>query len=152
MPLTVRQATPDDLGVVVEFNCRLAEETEGKTLNRDILTPGVMSALQDPRTKGPYFLAIDDGETVGQLGVTFEWSDWRNGWYWWIQSVYVRVDARRRGIFRTLYQHVHSAALADPQVIGLRLYVERENHRAQETYRNLGMTPSGYLLFERYPL
>jgi GNAT superfamily N-acetyltransferase len=152
MPLTVRQATPDDLAVVVDFNCRLAEETEGKTLNRDIIIPGVMAALQDPRTKGPYFLAIDDDEVVGQLGVTFEWSDWRNGWYWWIQSVYVRADSRRRGIFRTLYQHVHSAALTDPQVIGLRLYVERENRHAQETYRNLGMTPSDYLLFERYPL
>jgi ribosomal protein S18 acetylase RimI-like enzyme len=152
MPLTVRPATPDDLAIVVEFNCRLAEETEGKTLNREILVPGVTAALSDPQTKGPYFLALDNGEVVGQLGVTFEWSDWRNGWYWWIQSVYVRSDARRRGIFRMLYQHVHSAALADPQVIGLRLYVERENRHAQETYRNLGMTPSGYLLFERYPL
>lgn len=152
MPLTVRQATVDDLGTVVEFNRLLAEETEDTTLALDVLTIGVRAALLDPVRKGPYFLAVDNDAVLAQLGVTFEFSDWRNGWFWWIQSVYVRKDARRRGLFRTLYDHVHAAARADPEVIGLRLYVEQENLSAQETYRNLGMKPTNYLLFERHPL
>jgi ribosomal protein S18 acetylase RimI-like enzyme len=83
---------------------------------------------------------------------TTEWSDWRNGWFWWIQSVYVRREFRRRGVFRALFEHVYEAARADPEVIGLRLYVERENHAALETYRRLGMEAAGYVVFERYPL
>jgi ribosomal protein S18 acetylase RimI-like enzyme len=83
---------------------------------------------------------------------TSEWSDWRNGWFWWIQSVYVRKEVRRRGVFRALFEHVEAAARADPEVIGLRLYVERDNRGAQETYHRLGMQRTGYEVFERYPL
>ena len=151
MPVTIRRATPADLPTLVEFNCRLAEESEGKTLDRDVLSAGIRAAFADP-AKGPYFVAEDGGEIVGEMQVTTEWSDWRNGWFWWIQGVYVRADARRRGVFRALYQHVHEVAKNDPTVIGLRLYVERDNARAQQTYLSLGMEWTTYGVMERYPL
>jgi GNAT superfamily N-acetyltransferase len=149
--LTIRRATPADATVVVEFNRRLAEETEGKTLDISVLTVGVTAGLADP-AKAWYFLAEEDGVVLGQMMITFEWSDWRNGWFWWIQSVYVRADARRRGIFRRLYEHVSQRAREGPDVIGLRLYVERHNHAAQQTYTHLGMEPAGYLVFEKCPV
>ncbi len=89
---------------------------------------------------------------VGQVGLTYEFSDWRDGWFWWIQSVYVRKEARLRGVFRALYDHVYRSACADPTAIGLRLYVEKENTAAKRTYRQLGMEESGYLLLERWPI
>jgi GNAT superfamily N-acetyltransferase len=151
MPLTVRRATPADATTIVEFNRLLAEESESKALDVDVLSAGVAAVLADPQ-KGPYFLAEHDGTAIGQMQVTYEFSDWRNGWFWWIQSVYVLPEARRRGVFRTLYQHVADAAKNDPEVIGLRLYVDRENERAHQTYLGLGMTWTDYLLMERYPL
>jgi ribosomal protein S18 acetylase RimI-like enzyme len=151
MSIRIRRATPADEEVVAAFNAALAWESEHKRLDEAVLRAGVRAALADP-AKGFYFLAERDGEAVGQTGVTFEWSDWRNGWYWWVQSVYVREDARRRGVFTALYRHVEALALADPGVIGIRLYVERENARAQETYRALGLTEEGYYLMGRYPL
>jgi GNAT superfamily N-acetyltransferase len=151
MPLSIRQAVPADAAVIVEFNRRLAEESEGKTLDAAVLAAGVAAGLADPR-KSVYFLAEEDGRALGQIMFTTEWSDWRNGWFWWIQSVYVRPEARRRGVFRALFEQVRQAALTEGQVIGLRLYVERDNHAAQETYRRLGMDAAGYLVFERYPL
>jgi ribosomal protein S18 acetylase RimI-like enzyme len=151
MPLSIRRAVEGDAAVIVEFNRLLAEESEGKTLDRAVLTAGVAAGLADP-SKSVYFLAEEDGVAVGQIMYTTEWSDWRNGWFWWIQSVYVRPEARRQGVFRALFEHVQKAAKADGQVIGLRLYVERENHVAQETYQRMGMEPAGYLVFERFPL
>jgi GNAT superfamily N-acetyltransferase len=151
MPLSIRRAGPADAAIVTEFNRLLAAESEGKTLDAAVLAAGVASGLADPR-KGVYFLAEEDGVAVGQIMFTTEWSDWRNGWFWWIQSVYVRPAERRRGVFRALFEHVDQAARADGHVIGLRLYVERENHVAQETYRRMGMEAAGYLVFERYPL
>jgi GNAT superfamily N-acetyltransferase len=151
MPLAIRQATPADAAIVMEFNQRLAEESEGKTLDPAVLARGVAAGLDDPR-KSVYFLAEDDGVALGQIMYTTEWSDWRNGWFWWIQSVYVRPEARRRGVFRALFEHLRKAAQADPEVIGLRLYVERQNHIAQQTYQRMGLTPAGYEVFERYPL
>ena len=151
MALTVRTADAGDQAVVVEFNRLLAQESEGKTLDRAVLAAGVAALLADPH-KGRYFLAEEDGRVLGQVGLTFEWSDWRNGWMWWIQSVYVRPEARRRGVFRALFQHVYQAAVRDPEVIGLRLYVEHANGPAQQTYQRLGMTRTGYLVFERCPL
>ncbi len=151
MPVVIRPATPADVPTIVEFNRRLAAETEDKVLDPAVLTRGVQATLTDPH-KGPYYLADEGGQILGQLQITFEWSDWRDGWMWWIQGVYVRADARRRGVFRALFEHVHRQARADPQVVALRLYVESENHRAQETYARLGMSRTGYLVFERYPL
>lgn len=151
MPPTIRRATPADAAVVSDFNQRLAHESEGKTLDPALLRAGVAAALADPH-KALYFLAEEEGVVIGQTMVTTEWSDWRNGWFWWVQSVYVVPEARRRGVFRMLYEHVVQAARADPGVVGLRLYVERDNHTAQGTYARLGMERTGYLVFERYPL
>jgi ribosomal protein S18 acetylase RimI-like enzyme len=151
MTLTIRRGTADDVPTIVEFNMRLAAESEGKTLDPAILTAGVRALLADPH-KGVYFLASEGEAVLGQLSLTYEWSDWRNGWLWWIQSVYVRAEARRRGVFRALYRHVYEAARQDPGVIGLRLYVERDNHTAQQTYLGMGMEWANYLVLQRYPL
>jgi GNAT superfamily N-acetyltransferase len=152
MPLTVRPATQADLETIVEFNRRLAEESEGKALDLAVLTAGVTAALADPSVKGPYFLAEEDGKALGQMQITYEFSDWRNGWFWWVQGVYVRPEVRGRGVFRALYEHVHRAAEAAGNVIGLRLYVERDNQLAHQTYERLGMAWTTYLMMERYPL
>src|SRR5262245_901512 len=139
MPITVRQATAADAAVIVEFNSLLAEETEDLILDHAVLTAGVAAVLADP-IKGRYFVAVveEGDEIVGQLGLTYEYSDWRHGWWWWIQSVYVRPEFRRTGVFGALYAHVERQAKADPEVFGLRLYVEHENLTARETYRRLG--------------
>jgi GNAT superfamily N-acetyltransferase len=151
MPLLIRRAVPGDARILVEYNRRMARETEGKDLSMEVLGAGVAAALADER-KALYFVAEEDGAVLGQMMITREWSDWRNGWIWWIQSVYVRADARRRGVFRALYEHVHETACRAADVIGLRLYVERENQIAQRTYLNLGMEATSYLVFERCPL
>ncbi len=151
MSLSIRRAGPEDAAVVAEFNRLLALESEGKTLDAAVLAAGVAAGLADPN-KSVYFLAEEDGKAIGQIMYTLEWSDWRNGWFWWIQSVYVSAEARRRGVFRALYEHVEQAARADGTVIGLRLYVEQANHVAQETYRRMGMETAGYFVFQRYPL
>jgi GNAT superfamily N-acetyltransferase len=152
MPLTVRRAVAADAPLVCEFNRLLALETEGKVLDSAVLAAGVAAGLADP-DKALYFMAEDPADGVlGQLMLTREWSDWRNGWIWWIQSVYVRQEARRRGVFRVLYDHVYLAAVADPQVIGLRLYMEHANEAARRTYLRVGMTESSYVVLERYPL
>ena len=147
MSLTIRPATPADEAVVVAFNAALAWETEHKRLDEEILRTGVRAVFADP-AKGFYTVAEDGGAVVGQMMVTFEWSDWRNGWFWWVQSVYVRADARRRGVFRALFNEVRRQAEADPGVIGLRLYVEKENVRAQQAYAKLGMAETVYKMYE----
>ena len=151
MPQVLRRAVPADAPVIVEYNRRLAEETEGKALDLRVLAAGVAAGLADP-LKARYFVAEEDSQVVGQLLLTTEWSDWRNGWVWWIQSVYVRPDARRRGVFRALFEHVLVEARAEPDVVGLRLYVEQDNGSAQQTYARLGMDRTAYLVFERCPL
>jgi ribosomal protein S18 acetylase RimI-like enzyme len=152
MTWSVRRATAADAPTIIEFNCRMAAETEGKTLDQALIGPGVQAALADPH-KGLYFVADDaHGQIAGQMMITYEWSDWRNGWIWWIQSVYVRDDCRRQGVFRSLYQNVYRMARETPGVIGLRLYVDEENTQAQETYYRLGMVRSNYLVLEKYPL
>ena len=151
MTLSIRRATPADAEVIARYNAALAWESEQKTLDAAVLLRGVRSVLADP-AKGFYTLAERGGEPVGQAMVTFEWSDWRDGWYWWVQSVYVREDARRGGVFRALFEYIQAQAMADPTVIGLRLYVERDNHRAQQTYRTLGMSEEPYFLMGLYPL
>ena len=145
--IRIRPATPADLDVVVDFNKRLASETENKTLRDAEIVPGVRRALTEPGICH-YFVAEVDGRIAGQAMVTFEWSDWRNGWLWWFQSVYVAQPYRRLGIFRALYAHIRATAQADPDVCGLRLYVEKDNRRAQQTYASLGMHPSGHVVFE----
>jgi GNAT superfamily N-acetyltransferase len=144
--LTLRSARPEDLESIVAFNTALAFETEKLRLVHEVLRVGVATVLADP-SKGFYLVAERDSRVVGQLMVTLEWSDWRNGNWWWIQSVYVAPDARRQGIFRALYNEI--AARAEREgARGLRLYVERENRRAQATYAALGMKHAKYELYE----
>lgn len=149
MTWLIRRGLPGDEAVISEFNRRLAQETEGKHLDPETLRAGVQAALTDPN-RGVYFVACNgQGEIVGQLMITLEWSDWRNGWRWWIQSVYVRADHRRQGVFRALFNHVVQEARRRSDVACLRLYVEQENQAAQKTYQRLGMSATGYLVLER---
>jgi len=145
--LTVRDATLGDLETIVAFNCRLAEESEGRSLDRSVLRRGVSRALED-RGRSRYFVAEHSGALVGQAMVTYEWSDWRDGVLWWFQSVYVRPEHRRRGVFRALFDYVAQSGRDDPDVRGLRLYVERNNTPAIKTYERMGMRPSGHLVYE----
>ncbi len=144
---TIRPATIDDLEVIVDFNARIASETEDTTLDRDTLRTGVRALLDDP-SKGRYFVACVDDQVVGQIMHTREWSDWRNGDIWWIQSVYVHADHRRQGVFAGLYRHLQRLAEAAPGVVGLRLYVEVENAPAQATYARLGMDDASYRVMQ----
>ena len=144
--MRIRLATPADAGALIEFNAAMALETEGKELLPDVIGAGVRSLLRNPAA-GFYLLAEEDS-AVGSLMITKEWSDWRNGTFWWIQSVYVRPQFRRQGVYKNLYRHVQELASKDPAVCGFRLYVERENERAQATYSALGMKQTHYLVFE----
>ena len=146
--MIIRPATLDDLPVIVEMNRRLAEETEGLKLSVELLTQGVRAALFDPH-KARYFVAEIDGAVVGQLMHTREWSDWRNGDIWWLQSVYVVAEYRRQGVFRGLIEFLTVQAEANPEVVGLRLYVEEQNHQAAATYERLGLPEAGYVVRER---
>ncbi|MBL8300955.1 MAG: GNAT family N-acetyltransferase [Rhodanobacteraceae bacterium] len=144
----IRAATLDDLAFLVDANAAMALETENKQLDRERLTRGVAAVFADAR-RGFYRIAEHRGRVVGSLLVTFEWSDWREGDWWWIQSVYVLPDARRHGVFRALYAQVESDARVTSGVIGLRLYVEWENARAQRTYAALGMAQEHYHMYAR---
>jgi len=147
MPVSIRQARLEDGPLVAKFNALLALETEDRTLDNLILLKGVESVLTDP-ARGTYFVADLDGAIVGQLLVTYEWSDWRNGMFWWLQSVYVREEFRGKGIFKALYRHVEILARQSKNVCGLRLYVERHNRKAIKTYQKLGMHRTDYDLYE----
>jgi ribosomal protein S18 acetylase RimI-like enzyme len=148
MTITIRDARPADAAIIIAFNAALARETEGKTLYPRLIEPGVHTLLADP-LKGRYFIAERGGQVVGQTMVTYEWSDWRNGTFWWIQSVYVAPAHRRSGVFRALHAHLLALAQSDPTVCGIRLYVEHHNAHALRTYLALGMVDSGYALLEQ---
>ena len=145
-PLLIRAATPADAETITAFNAAMALETEHKRLDPATLRAGVERAIDRPE-EARYVLADAGGRVVGQLMITFEWSDWRNGMFWWIQSVYVEPAHRSRGVFRQLYRHVERAA-REAGACGLRLYVEKQNAPAQEVYQRLGMADAGYLVFE----
>jgi len=145
--LNIRPAIPADQALVVDFNARLAEESEGKTLDLRRLEPGVRLGLIDPE-RSVYFIAEWDGAPCGQIMYTLEWSDWRNGWWWWIQSVYVDPQYRGRGVFSSLYRHLVGLAREREDVCGVRLYVETENTHAQTVYGALGMGMTGYRVME----
>lgn len=145
--VTVRAASPDDVARMAAWACAMARETEDKALDPDTVHAGIANALPDPR-RARYFIAESEGAAVGTLMLTYEWSDWRNGEWWWIQSVYVDPAHRRRGVFRALYRHVEALARAQPGCRGLRLYVERGNAAAQATYLALGMADAGYTIME----
>lgn len=142
----IRRATVTDLETIVDFNARLAEESEGLQLDRDRLRSGVAAVLED-ESLGFYFIAEQDGSPIGQLALTFEWSDWRNGMFWWLQSVYVVAERRRSGVLRALYDHVLELA-RDSGVCGVRLYVEQGNRAAQDAYLRLGFSPAVFHMYE----
>jgi len=142
-----RDARRQDIPAIVAFQLAMARETEGIELHRHTCTRGVEAVFED-RSLGRYFIADSDGRAAGVLLVTYEWSDWRNGLVWWIQSVYVDPDFRRQHIYGQLYEHVKRLAIADEKVQGIRLYVDRRNTAAQEVYRRLGMNGEHYQVFE----
>ena len=144
----VRDATRADVPFLANCNIAMAFESEGKHLDRDVLTRGIVAVFDHPE-RGFYVVAESAGQPVGSLLITHEWSDWRNGGWWWIQSVYVTPDARRGGVFTAMYREVETRARAGTGVIGLRLYVEKENSRAKATYSALGMEPAYYSLYQR---
>ena len=142
-----RDAVPDDATIIIEFQLAMARETEDLDLDRDILTRGVQAVFADP-SKGRYFVAENGGRVIGSLMITYEWSDWRNGMVWWIQSVYVIPEFRRRGVYAGLYQHVKAMVEAEPSIRGIRLYVDNRNTSAQQVYTRLGMEGEHYRVFE----
>jgi RimJ/RimL family protein N-acetyltransferase len=145
--LHVRPAEPGDAAVIVDFQLRMARETETLELDRDILTRGVAAVFADPG-KGAYWIAERGGRAAGCLLTTFEWSDWRNGIVLWVQSVYVIPEERGQGVYRALYERVKRQVDESPGLKGIRLYVEKRNAAAQRVYERLGMTREHYDLFE----
>ncbi len=147
--MQIRRAELADAAALVDFNQKMALETEGKHLEADVLRPGVNAVFADAN-KGFYVVAEDNGSIVGGLMVTFEWSDWRNKWFWWIQSVYVVPEARGKSVYSRLYEFVKAEAARKGDVCGFRLYVERENTHAITVYEKLGMKNSVYFMYEEY--
>ena len=145
--IVVRLARAEDVALMVRWAQAMAQETEDKRLDTMTVTHGIEAGIADP-ARAQYYLAERAGEPAGTLMITPEWSDWRNGWWWWIQSVYVAPAQRRKGVYRALYSHVLALARAEPDVRGLRLYVEKENTSAQHTYEFLGMVDAGYRMYE----
>ena len=145
--MIIRKAKQDDLGMIVQFNYNLAYETEDKKLDKGILFRGVKAILEDA-SKGTYYVCEIDGQVVGQIMYTYEWSDWRNGTFIWVQSVYVNKEVRGKGIFKELYKKVKEICDSSDDYVGIRLYVERENYNAQETYIKIGMSECNYYMYE----
>jgi len=145
--ITYRDADRSDRDVIVEFQLAMARETEDLDLDRGILTRGVEAVFENAAL-GRYFVAESSGRVVASLLITNEWSDWRNGMVWWIQSVYVRPENRRQHIYAGLYEHVRRMVESRPDVRGIRLYVDRRNTAAQEVYTRLGMNGEHYQVFE----
>jgi ribosomal protein S18 acetylase RimI-like enzyme len=145
--IKIRRARAGDAAVLVSFNRAMALETERKDLWPQVIGAGVRELLRRPDS-GFYSVAESGGAVIGALMVTKEWSDWRNGDFWWIQSVYVQPDYRRRGVYRRMYAYLKKLAASDRAVVGFRLYVERDNRRAQATYRASGMARTHYLVYE----
>ena len=145
--ITTRFACSSDVDSLIAFNQAMALETEGKQLDAEILSAGVSAVFADEK-KGFYVVAESGGQIVGGLMITFEWSDWRNAWFWWIQSVYILPEARGKKIYSMLYDFVRERAAAQKNVCGFRLYVETENSHAQAVYEKVGMESSHYLMYE----
>ena len=143
----IRTGEERDAAALTEFNIAMALETEGKVLVPEVVSRGVQTLLKKPEY-GFYAIAERNGEIAGALMVTTEWSDWRDGEFWWVQSVYVRRDFRRQGIYRKLYEFIKARAAEKGNVCGFRLYVERDNSVAQQAYTKVGMSETFYKMFE----
>ena len=147
MNIIIRPASVSDAVIIAEFNAFMAKETENLELDRELLRRGTEALLADS-SKGIYYLAETGDKVIGQLMVTYEWSDWRNATFWWIQSVYVLPEYRKNGVFRKLYQYIESLARTRGDVCGLRLYVDTSNKRAQQTYETIGLKRSHYQMMD----
>ena len=146
--IRVRDATRSDIERIAQFQQAMAMETEGRTLDQSVSTQGIIAIFDDP-VKGFYIVAVSDtDEVVGSLLITYEWSDWSNANHWWIQSVYVDAAWRRKGVYRTMYEHVLALTKGRSDICSIRLYVERTNTVAQQTYKSLGMSHSHYDMYE----
>ena len=145
--MNIRKALNKDIDVIARYNYNLAYETENKILNMNILTKGVEAIIKD-ENKGIDHVCEINGEVVGQIMYTFEWSDWRNGTFLWIQSVYVNKEFRGMGVFKALYKFIRDIADNDNNICGIRLYVEKENTIAKKTYKNIGMKECNYYIYE----
>ena len=147
MTITIRHATDADAALIADQSAAMAREIEDIELDRERLLAGTQAVLSDT-TKGFYVIAECEGRVAGQLMITFEWSDWRNGVFWWIQSVYVAPESRGQGVYSALHRWVTEQARSTGDVCGIRLYVDKSNQNAQRTYRRLGMTPAVYDMYE----
>jgi GNAT superfamily N-acetyltransferase len=145
--MVIRKAAREDIDALIGFNQAMALETEGKELFTATLRKGVEAVFDDPQ-KGFYLVADEDGRAIGGLMVTFEWSDWRNAWFWWIQSVFVIAEARGKRVYSELYNFVKKEAAAAGNVCGFRLYVEKDNTIAQKVYEKVGMNETYYRMYE----
>ncbi len=145
--IIIRKATESDASSIIEFNKAMALETEQKILEHKIISEGVKSMFKNPQF-GFYIVAEYESEVIACLLITYEWSDWRNGLIWWLQSVYVKPEHRRKGLYSKMYQFVKEIATANPMICGFRLYVEKDNLTAQKTYEQNGMSVTNYLLYE----
>ena len=145
--INIRTTTLADADTISEFNQLMAMETENKKLPQEVIDSGVRRLMQQPEY-GFYLVAEIENRTVGTCMITKEWSDWRDGLFWWVQSVYVKKDFRKQGVYTAMYSKIQSLAATEPDVYGFRLYVEKDNVIAQKTYESLGMKATDYLLFE----
>ncbi len=148
MNFTVRQGIESDSETLIEFNRAMARETEDRELPLNLIKPGVESFLKH-REYGFYVIAEKDSEIVGSLMITFEWSDWRNGLFWWIQSVYVKPEFRRQGVYSSMHNYVRELAKEKGNIVGLRLYAERNNETAHKTYESNNMHKTIYIMYEQ---
>jgi GNAT superfamily N-acetyltransferase len=147
MSVIIRDAEKNDISAIVEFQYAMAQETEDLILDKEVLNQGVVSVLNDPG-KARYFIAEMEGNQIGMLMITLEWSDWRNGWVWWIQSVFTKQGYRKMGVYKQLYYHVKNLVEQSDNIRGLRLYVDKRNIRAQQVYESLGMNGEHYTTYE----
>ncbi len=145
--IKVKEALEVHAGGIVEFQIAMAMETENLRLDRNLVEKGVKAVFDDV-AKGKYYVAQDDDKLIASLMITYEWSDWRNGNVYWIQSVYVLPEYRGKGVFKEMYLHIKDSVKNTPGLSGIRLYVDRNNHRAQKVYNKIGMDGSHYQLFE----
>lgn len=145
--ISIRKATVTDIPVLIDFQQRLAQETENVKLDAAVLERGLNALFQNP-SKGVYYVAEEGGEVIACHLITYEWSEWRNGMVWWMQSVYVREDHRGKNVFRILYNNIIDLIRKDPGLLGLRLYVDKSNARAQKVYETIGMNGEHYTVFE----
>lgn len=146
--IQIRPSNEDDEQIIAGYQVSMAKETESVDLDKSVVIKGVKAVLNDP-SKGKYYVAIDDNEIVASLLITPEWSDWRNSWVAWIQSVYVVPEYRGKGVFKMMYNYILQMIKNDDNYAGIRLYVDLENKSAREVYAKLGMNGDHYQLFEQ---